>query len=212
MTRTLDLRPDAIAEAERLATSRCHPSDQPLPGRQPLFLAIRTEPASELDVFQGLIFFFLVRIVDGLGRLLEDVFLPVRVPVGISATRMRSRGLERHVQMLVAHHYREAEAGATTAAAVRASAIQRSHRDWLSACEARDRWIVAMLDRTRRDMQRDLFNRRSCEPDSLHAHGSITSVIEQRLKASSDGSAGISVSTRPPVLVLVLLVVGGRVN
>jgi hypothetical protein len=203
MTRHVDLRTSAIAEAGRLEAKRTRVHSTALPAGEILILIVRPRSSGALHVFRGLIFFFRVRTVDGIGRLLEDVLVPVRMSGAIPAERL-GRRWDRRMALAVATHGKRLAEAALAAVADRARAIQRDHRHWLSAAEARDRRIAAMLDRTYRPLQPGLFDRRSSQSHSVSTPSAIAADIQARLSASSDPSA--SVFTRAPVLVLILLI------
>jgi hypothetical protein len=193
-----NLRADAEAEASRLQAARAGAGSSRFPCRGVACTTIR-HPESHHLIRPGAIFFTRTRIVDGRGRVVEDLIVAVQV---------RTAGLQalRAQKMLDSHH-----------AAVRSAAlaeVARRLRTLAAACQrglqrarAREVSITALIENdVLESVQAGLFDHRAVQNHDRSVHRRTTMSNEHRVRTEAlDASLSLLVA-QPSDTALLLIV------
>jgi hypothetical protein len=152
------------------------------------------------------IFFVRVRIIDGSGRLLEDVMVPVQLRLPLADRAARRSDVRDTAQLLIVRDGAAAMAAARRDLAVRLAELSRQYGRGLERAERRERWLGRIVSHDGHHLvQAGLFDRRSLR--------NLDAVRDRELRVSRESderrqtlqSVG-GLSTLQPEIVLLLLV------
>jgi superfamily II DNA or RNA helicase len=163
----IDLKKDAEREAGRLSELRRRPALQPQwqdNGRIPAcFLRSKDR---ELARSPDALWFFRARIVNGCGRLVEDLLVPVRSPLssadvaGACSSNVRRRNVRTVVDRLLEQLQETVASVVRLHVQRRASAVAVESREWVARAITRERQLSQILQTGNPLVQAGLFDSR----------------------------------------------------
>ena len=208
MVLTPGLRHEAEAEARRLWAVRARSAvTQPTtaPGDVGA-TTLRTSPHSRLRDTAA-IFFVRVRIIDGSGRLLEDVMVPVQLRLALADRPTRRSDVRDQAQLLIVRHGPAAMAAVGTHLAVRLADISRQYGRGLERAERRERWLGRIVNHDGHHLvQAGLFDGRSLKNLDAARYREVRASRESNERRQTLQSVMSGLSTLQPEIVLLLLI------
>jgi hypothetical protein len=160
MTLTVNLRAEADAEGQRLRSIKARTPTRLLPDGM-LTSVLRRRDARSFHL-PAAIFLTRTRIVDGAGRLVEDVFVPIEVRGATVARHQRRREMARAAQALFDDSRALVRAACLEEVARRLSDLGSIYNRGLARARARESQVAALADAERRAMvQPGLFDDRA---------------------------------------------------
>jgi hypothetical protein len=208
MILTPALRHEAEAEARRLWAVRAGPAvTQPTTAPGDVGAAtLRTSPHNLLHDTAA-IFFVRVRIIDGSGRLLEDVMLPVQLRLPLADRATRRSDVRDKAQLLIVRHGPAAMAAAGTHLAVRLAEISRQYGRGLERAERRERWLGRIVNHDGHHLvQAGLFDRRALKNLDAARYRVLRASRDSHERRQTLQSVMAGLSTLQPEIVLLLLI------
>ena len=202
------LRHEAEAEARRLRAVRARSAvTQPTTALGDVgATTIRTSPHSVLRD-PAVIFFVRVRIIDGSGRLLEDVMVPVQLRLPLADRATRRSDVRDNAQLLIVRHGPAAMAAVGTHLAVRVADISRQYGRGLERAERRERWLGRIVNHDGHHLvQAGLFDRRSLKDLDVARYRELRASRESNERRQTLQSGMTGLSTLQPEIVLLLLI------
>jgi hypothetical protein len=208
MTLTPALRAEAEAEARRLWAVRARSAViQPMTAMGDIGVTtLRISPHGVLRDTAA-IFFVRVRIIDGSGRLLEDVIVPVQLRLPLADRATRRSDVRDEAQLLIERHGPAAMAAVGPHLAVRLAEISRQYGPGLERAERRERWLGRIVKRDGHHLvQAGLFDRRSLKNLDAARRRELRASRESDARRQTLQSVMAGSSTLQPEIVLLLLI------
>jgi hypothetical protein len=212
-TLAVSLQSEAEAEAVRLRRRQTMGASAPAARQAPPSgipaTTCQTSRASGLES-SGVIFFVRACVTDAAGRLLEDILVPVRLPVRHAIRARKHMDLRAYGQALFDRFEPAVRAAVLEEIAERTIRIGSEYGTGIQRALARERQLAeARLASADRLVQAGLFDRRSLNQHEADRQLRAASSAERdsRIEALRSGSLGLSVQRPEPVL---LLIVEGR--
>jgi hypothetical protein len=173
MTIKVDLRAEADAEAARIRGIRTKLRADP-PATRPDAVpaaALRCNRTAGLD-HAAIIFVTRTRIVDGRGRLVEDLVIPVEVRCSVPATRGRRRDVGLHAQRLFDRCYAVVRSVCLAEVARHLTSLASEYGRGLERARTRESRLTELAETERRRLvQPGLFDRAASDPAPVEHHG-----------------------------------------
>ncbi len=134
----LELRAEAEADAVRIRANRTNPSANSAPFQTgTVALTVLRRPGTGDVIRSGAIFFIRTRVVDGSGRLVENLLIPVEVRI-VSPTLRRRRDIRAHAQEVLDAHQAAVRSVALAEVARRITALAADYGHGLERARARE--------------------------------------------------------------------------
>lgn len=212
ITTVADLKKDAEAEAVRLSGLR-NLSPSPLPHRDDNRTAVCVfrSPVHKITRSPGVLCIFRARIVNGSGRLVEEMLVPVQLPLSRSdlasacAPDARRRDVRARAEYLVERFGAAVASAAHRHVEQRTAEIAAESRDWVARTLVREQQLSQVIQTDSVLFQAGLFETRSLRQREDHDIQQQRWLDEIASRAGHLELGAVASPAQAPALVLLLL-------
>ncbi|MCM3879778.1 MAG: DEAD/DEAH box helicase [Vicinamibacterales bacterium] len=207
----IDLQKESDREAERLRDLKRRPASPPWHGDYTrLPVCVLRSRDRRFSKSPEALWFYRTRIVNGCGRLVEDVLVPVRSPLsaadvaGCCWADVRRRSIRAIAERLLEQYQGAASAAARLHLERRASVIAGESREWIVRARTREQQLSQTLQTTSPLFQAGLFDGRTLRQREEGRAEHHRLMAETASRAGHLGLEGLTTAQEPELALLLL--------
>jgi hypothetical protein len=204
----VDLRATAEIEADRIRSlkAKAGADSAPLHSGGGVFTVLRRSSASSL-IRSAAVFFTRTRLVDGTGRLVEDLMVPVEVRATPHAALRKRRDIGLHARKVFAAYHAAVRTVALAEVARRISVLATDYGRGLERARERESRLAELAaNHAPERVQAGLFDRRALQDRdrSVHFHAAMSNQHRQRRQAL-DASCSLIIAQQSEIVLLLII-------